>query len=76
METILTILFIILFFYILSKGPEWELKPKDDTEDIDNEINYKDKPKEEMFYHPVTGYKGTKSEMDAYICNRERGLKK
>lgn len=31
--------------------------------------------KEEMFYHPVTGYKGTKAEMDTYIMNRERELK-
>jgi hypothetical protein len=28
-----------------------------------------------MFYHPVTGYKGTKSEMDVYIINREKKLK-
>jgi len=34
-----------------------------------------DKPKQEKFYHPTTGYCGTKSEMDTYIINRERKLK-
>jgi hypothetical protein len=33
-----------------------------------------DKP-EETFYHPTTGYKGTKSDMDTYIINREKKLK-
>ena len=32
------------------------------------------KAKEEMFYHPVTGYKGNKANMDAYITNREKEL--
>ena len=31
--------------------------------------------KEPTFYHPVTGYKGTKAEMDAYIINREKKLR-
>lgn len=34
-----------------------------------------DDKKEEHFYHPTTGYKGTRSEMDTYIVNRERKLK-
>lgn len=43
--------------------------------DIDDSNNYyKHKIQEEMFYHPVTGYRGTKSEMDTYIINRERKL--
>ena len=37
---------------------------------------YEDKEEEEMFYHPVTGYKGNKVNMDAYIQNREKELKR
>jgi hypothetical protein len=30
---------------------------------------------DDIFSHPTTGYKGNRSEMDAYISNRERKLK-
>lgn len=49
----------------------------DDEQELDIPYEqrwYNSKPKEEEFYHPVTGYKGTKSEMDAYIINREKKL--
>ena len=32
--------------------------------------------KKSNFTTPITGYKGTKSEMDAYSINRERDLKR
>jgi len=63
---ILVILFFI-FLFAFSK----------DDEDLENDdLNWREdyKEKEEQFYHPVTGYKGTKSEMDAYIINRERKI--
>ena len=31
---------------------------------------------EETFYHPITGYKGTSTEIETYIKNRERKLNK
>ena len=43
-------------------------------EDV-SDTPYKDK-EEEMFYHPVTGYKGNKANMDAYIQNREKELER
>lgn len=61
---------IILFFIFLITFSK-------DDEDIENDdLNWREdyKEKEEQFYHPVTGYKGTKSEMDVYIINRERKL--
>jgi hypothetical protein len=74
MQTIILIIVIILFTLILFSNND----DNKSSEELD--IPYKDryynsKPKEEQFYHPVTGYKGTKSEMDAYIINRERKLK-
>jgi hypothetical protein len=61
---------IILFFVFLIAFS------KDNTDSENNDINWREdyKEKEESFYHPVTGYKGTKSEMDVYIINRERKL--
>ena len=65
---------VILFFVFLI------IFNKDDK-DIENndlswreDIYYKEKEEKESFYHPVTGYKGTKSEMDTYIINREKKL--
>lgn len=66
---IICILFIILI--ILSYH---------NREDIDDNIiesndwkEYKDKD-EEIFSHPVTGYRGNRVNMDAYIQNREKEL--
>jgi hypothetical protein len=78
METIILTISIILFVLILFSNDD-DNSLKDLEQELD--IPYKDryynsKPKEEEFYHPVTGYKGTKSEMDAYIINREKNLKK
>ena len=78
METVILTISIILFVLILFNNDD-DKSLKDLEQELD--IPYKDryynsKPKEEEFYHPVTGYKGTKSEMDAYIINREKNLKK
>jgi hypothetical protein len=78
METVILTISIILFVLILFSNDD-DNSLKDLEQELD--IPYKDryynsKPKEEEFYHPVTGYKGTKSEMDAYIINREKNLKK
>lgn len=64
------ILIIIFIVYLIILGSENE-----DLENRDlNNYHHKLKNKEEEFYHPVTGYKGTKSEMDTYIINRERKI--
>ena len=78
METVILTISIILFVLILFSNDDAK-SLKDLEQELD--IPYKDryynsKPKKEEFYHPVTGYKGTKSEMDAYIINREKNLKK
>jgi hypothetical protein len=64
------ILIILFFIFLIASGKS------DENIDNDNLDRYKDyyKEKEEEFYHPVTGYKGTKSEMDAYIINREKKI--
>lgn len=62
---------VFLMFLLIVSSSKSELKD-------DYEVTYKDikynKEKEEMFYHPVTGYKGDKANMDAYIINREKEL--
>lgn len=61
---------IILFFVFLIVFSK-------DNKDLENDdLNWREdyKEKEEQFYHPVTGYKGTKFEMDVYIINREKKL--
>lgn len=74
METfciIISIIFLLILFTSKNNDSLEELEQKLD-------IPYKDRfhnKQEEMFYHPVTGYKGTKVEMDAYIINREKKLK-
>lgn len=73
MEIIVKILILLLVIYIFTF--------KDDDKSLEEELDipYKDRfhnKKEPEYYHPVTGYKGTKSEMDAYIINRERKFKK
>jgi len=81
METTFLIISIVLLFLIFtSKEEEKTLEEQlfEDEQQLD--ISHKDrfynsKPKEEQFTHPVTGYKGTKSEMDAYIINREKKLR-
>ena len=65
---------VILFFVFLI------IFNKNDKDIENNDLSwredmyYKEKEEEESFYHPVTGYKGTKSEMDTYIINREKKL--
>ena len=68
--TILIIIIFFVFLIIFSKNDE-----DVENKDLDLFKNTSYKKKEEEFYHPVTGYKGTKSEMDTYIMNRERKLK-
>jgi hypothetical protein len=61
---------VILFFIFL-------IAFNKNDEDLENDdLNWRKdyREKEEQFYHPVTGYKGTKSEMDVYIMNRERKI--
>lgn len=79
METVFIVISIILILIIIfGKTDEKSLEEQffDDEQELD--INWRDRfhnIKEPEFYHPVTGYKGTKSEMDAYIINREKELK-
>ena len=54
-------------------------KDESSLEELEQELDipYKDRfynKEEPTLYHPVTGYKGTKSEMDTYIINREKSL--
>ena len=71
---------IVLFLSIVfgksdDENKSLEEQMFDDEQQLD--VNYRDRyynSKEPEFYHPVTGYKGTKSEMDTYIINRERKL--
>lgn len=68
---IISLIFIVILF--LSKDDDKSFEELEQELDIP----YKDKfhnKKEPEYYHPVTGYKGTKSEMDAYIINREKDL--
>ena len=64
---------IVLFgLLLISKEDNTMISDIDETFDY---RFYETKEKEEEFYHPVTGYKGTRSQIDAYICNRENDLK-
>ena len=66
MEETIFIIIIIIFFIAL-------LKSSDVTKDnYSFRDEFKDENKEEQFYHPTTGYKGTKEEMNTYIINREK----
>ena len=74
-ETIFITLSIILLLLLFISDKD---KPLEELEQ-ELDIPYKDRfhnRKEEEFYHPVTGYKGTRSEMDTYIINREKKLNK
>lgn len=71
---ILIIVFVLLLIILTSKEDE-SLEELEQKLDIPYKDRYYNSKKEEQFYHPVTGYKGTKSEMDVYIINRERKLK-
>jgi hypothetical protein len=64
---ILIIIFIVYLIILGSEGKDLENK------DLNN-YHHELENKEEEFYHPITGYKGTKSEMDTYIVNRERKI--
>ena len=67
----LIFIFVIILFVILlsSSNNEKDLSTYDDEP-----LRFKDyrRDEEPKFYHSVTGYKGTKAEMDAYIINREK----
>lgn len=65
------ILIIIFFVFLIAFSKDDENLENDD---LNWRKNYKEK--EKQFYHPVTGYKGTQSEMDAYIINREKNNEK
>ena len=68
------ILIIILAVYLITLNDNDNDKSLEELEQ-ELDIHYKDRfynRKEPTFYHPVTGYKGTKSEMDTYIINREK----
>ena len=67
-ETILIIIGVI-FLVVLVMSKDDNTMQIDESED---DCSFKYENKEEQFYHPVTGYKGTRSEMDTYIVNRER----
>ena len=70
-ETILIIIGIIFFIALVILKDDNNMQI-DETED---DYSFKNEAKEEQFYHPVTGYKGTRSEMNTYIQNRERDKK-
>ena len=75
----LIIIGIIIFIVLINYNDEpytIEDHHNDIMKDYNEEkwINYQ-KEHEEIFHHPVTGYFGTKSEMDAYIVNREKQIK-
>jgi len=69
--TFIIISIVLIIVLIMSKEV--------DSEDMENEkFSFRNDlkiEKEPQFYHPTTGYKGTRSEMDAYIVNREKSLK-
>jgi len=62
---------ILLLLLIISREDN---STKIESKDI-NPHTWRELEDIECFYHPVTGYKGTKSEMDTYIINREKKLK-
>lgn len=71
-------LFVIMLYFSIKNDKDLSLEEKIFEDEQMLDINYRDRfynRKEPEFYHPVTGYKGTKSEMDAYIINRERKLR-
>ena len=71
-------LFMIMLYFNTKDNKNLSLEEQMFEDEQILDIPYKDRyynKKEPEFYHPVTGYKGTRSEMDAYIINRERKLK-
>ena len=82
MENYIFLGVIVLFIALLILNSNKKYKnPEEELWDLENELDipYKDrfynKDEEEMFYHPVTGYKGNRANMDAYIINREKQLR-
>ena len=72
-------LFVIMLYFNTKDNKKLSLEEQIFEDEQILDIPYKDRfynKKEPEFYHPVTGYKGTKSEMDAYIINREKKLRK
>jgi len=72
---ILVILFFIILINYNNKSYTIEDHHNDIMKDYNEEkwIKYQ-KEHEDIFHHLVTGYSGTKSEMDTYIINRERKI--
>lgn len=72
------IIFVVLIILINSTNTSYSIEDhhRDIMKDYDEEkwIKYQ-KEHEDIFHHPVTGYSGTKSEMDTYIINREKQMK-
>jgi len=69
---IICILFLAVV--ILTTNSERSSSLEDDRYDEDRIKFPYEENDEEMFDHPVTGYRGTKANMDAYIQNREKEL--
>ena len=80
MEIIIGIVVFVVILVILINSTNTSYSIDDHHDDImkdyDEEkwIKYQ-KEHKEIFHHPVTGYSGTKSEMDTYIANREKQMK-
>jgi len=73
------ILIIIVLFVILINYNNKSYTIEDHHNDIMKDYNEEkwikyQKEHEDIFHHPITGYSGTKSEMDTYIINRERNI--
>jgi hypothetical protein len=72
------VVFVVLIILINSTDAPYSIDDHHDDimKNYDEEkwIKYQ-KEHEEIFHHLVTGYSGTKSEMDTYIVNREKQMK-
>ena len=70
MENLILFGLVMFILYLIAKSGDQDAQVEivDDNRPLPGD---RFKQKEKMFYHPVTGYKGTRSEMDAYIVNRE-----
>lgn len=67
-------LLIIIFVVFMIVMGDTDDSLNDTEQDLNTSLKNNFKEKEPEFYHPITGYKGTKSEMDTYITNREKKL--
>lgn len=71
METIIYIIAAVLIIAVFTSKEDKSLEELEQELDIPYKDRFHNK-EEPTYYHPITGYKGTKSEMDAYIINREK----